>query len=75
MAAVVVVNADVTDTLGFLVIIAIMAPALALGLASGGGLVVFNLINAGVAGGVMTLAGRAGSMSIPSYGSSAMDIE
>lgn len=66
LAAVVVVNADVTDTLGFLVIISILAPALALGLASGGGLVVFNLINAGVAGGVMTLAGRAGSFSIGS---------
>ncbi|MGA7937815.1 MAG: hypothetical protein WCA35_29975 [Kovacikia sp.] len=56
LAAVVVVNANVTDTLGFLVIIAILAPALALALASGGGMVVFNIINAGSAGIAATLA-------------------
>jgi hypothetical protein len=56
LAAVVVVNANVTDTLGFLVVIAILAPALALALASGGGMVVFNIINAGSAGIAATLA-------------------
>jgi hypothetical protein len=56
LAAVVVINANVTDTLGFLVVIAILAPALALALASGGGMVVFNIINAGSAGIAATLA-------------------
>ena len=56
IAAVVVVNADVTDTLGFLIIISLLAPALALGIASGGGLVVFNLISAGATGGLLTMA-------------------
>jgi hypothetical protein len=70
VAAVVVVNADVTDTLGFLVIISVLAPALALGLASGGGLVVFTLITAGVSSGLMTLASQAPTISVPSYGGS-----
>jgi hypothetical protein len=48
--------ADVTDTLGFLIIISLLAPALALGIASGGGLVVFNLISAGATGGLLTMA-------------------
>lgn len=56
ISAVVVVNADITDTLGFLITISLLAPALALGLASGGGLVVFNLISAGATGGLLTMA-------------------
>jgi hypothetical protein len=56
VAAVVVVNADITDTLGFLIVISLLAPALALGIASGGGLVVFNLISGGLTGGLLTLA-------------------
>lgn len=63
LAAVVVVNADITDTLGFLVIIAILAPALALALAAGGGMAVFHVINSGVAGIATTLAG--GSPKLP----------
>lgn len=57
LAAVVVVNADVTDTLGFLVIIAVLAPALALALAAGGGMAVFHVVSSGVAGFATTLAG------------------
>ncbi|MDX2244965.1 MAG: hypothetical protein NW224_30180 [Leptolyngbyaceae cyanobacterium bins.302] len=57
LAAVVVVNADVTDTLGFLVIISILAPALALALAAGGGMAVFHVISSGVAGIATTLVG------------------
>jgi hypothetical protein len=49
LAGVVVVNADVTDTLGFLVIIGLLAPALALAIAAGGGLAVFNIITSGSA--------------------------
>ena len=49
LAAVVVVNAGTTDTMGFLVIMAILAPALALALAAGGGMTVFHTINSGVA--------------------------
>lgn len=57
LAAVVVVNADVTDTLGFLVIISILAPALALALAAGGGMAVFHVISSGITGIATTLAG------------------
>ena len=48
LSAVVVVNAETTDTMGFLVIMAILAPALALALAAGGGLAIFHVINTGL---------------------------
>lgn len=56
VAAVVVVNAEVTDTMGFLVIIALLAPALALALAAGGGMAVFHVINSGAVGMLSTVA-------------------
>jgi hypothetical protein len=59
LAGVVVVNADVTDTLGFLVIISLLAPALALAIAAGGGLAVFNIITSGSARMVSTLGSYA----------------
>lgn len=55
VAAVVVVNAEVTDTMGFLVIIAILAPALALALAAGGGMAVFHIVNSGAVGVLSTV--------------------
>ena len=64
LAAVVVVHADVTDTLGFLVIIAILAPALALALAAGGGMAVFSIVSGGVAGIATTLAGGSPKVSL-----------
>jgi hypothetical protein len=47
LAAEVVVNAQVTDTLGFLVITSLLAPALALAIASGGGMAVFGVMASG----------------------------
>ena len=64
LAAVVVVHADVTDTLGFLVIIAILTPALALALAAGGGMAVFSIVSGGVAGIATTLAGSSPKFSL-----------
>jgi len=58
LAAVVVVNAGTTDTMGFLVIMAILAPALALALAAGGGMAVFHTINTGVVSMGLLVAGR-----------------
>ena len=58
LAAVVVVNAGTTDTMGFLVIMAILAPALALALAAGGGMAVFHTINSGVASMGLMAAGH-----------------
>lgn len=59
LAAVVVVNAETTDTLGFLVIMAILAPALALALAAGAGMSVFHVINTGMARAIGTMSGFA----------------
>lgn len=56
LAAVVVVNAEATDTMGFLVIMAILAPALALALAAGGGMAIFHVINTGMARAIGTLS-------------------
>jgi hypothetical protein len=44
LAAVVILNANTFDTNGYLVLIAILAPALAIALASGGGLAIFNIM-------------------------------
>ncbi|MEM1308000.1 MAG: hypothetical protein AAGF98_00615 [Cyanobacteria bacterium P01_H01_bin.153] len=54
-AAVVIMNANTFDTNGFLVVIALLAPALAIGLASGGGLAIFNIMLSGSAGAVTLL--------------------
>jgi hypothetical protein len=43
-AAVVIVNANTFDTNGYLVLIALLAPALAIALASGGGLAIFSIL-------------------------------
>ncbi len=59
LAAVVILNANVYDTNGFLVLIAILAPALALGLAAGGGMAIFNIMLSGSAVIVTQLATRA----------------
>lgn len=47
MCAVVIVNADITDVNGFLVIVGLLGPALALAIATGGGISVFNVITSG----------------------------
>jgi hypothetical protein len=57
LAAEVVVNAQVTDTLGFLVITALLAPALALAIASGGGMAVFEVMAGGSAQIMSSLTG------------------
>lgn len=59
LAAWVVVNAEVTDTTGFLVILGLLAPALALALAAGGGMTTFNVISSGTTGVVAILTGYA----------------
>jgi hypothetical protein len=58
MCAVVIMNANTFDTNGFLVLIALLAPALALGLASGGGLAIFNIMLAGSTGAATILLSR-----------------
>ena len=58
MAAVVILNANVYDTNGFLVLISILAPALALALAAGGGMAIFNIMLSGSAVIVTQLATR-----------------
>ena len=58
-AAVVIMNADTFDTNGFLVVISLLAPALAIGLASGGGLAIFNIMLSGSAGAVTLLVSYA----------------
>lgn len=50
LAAVVILNANTFDTNGFLVLIAILAPALAIALATGGGLAIFNIMLSGSVG-------------------------
>ncbi|NEQ48218.1 MAG: hypothetical protein F6K00_33670 [Leptolyngbya sp. SIOISBB] len=50
LAAVVIMNANTFDTNGYLVLIALLSPALALGLASGGGLAIFNIMLSGSVG-------------------------
>lgn len=60
LSAVVVLNANVYDTNGFLVLIAILAPALALALSAGGGLAIFNIMLSGSAVIVTQLVTRAG---------------
>ena len=47
LAAVVILNANIYDTNGFLVLSAILAPALALALSAGGGLAIFNIMLSG----------------------------
>ncbi|MEL6326901.1 MAG: hypothetical protein AAFQ61_08360, partial [Cyanobacteria bacterium J06626_23] len=66
LAAVVILNANIYDTNGFLVLIAILAPALALGLATGGGMAIFNIMLSGSAVIVTQLATR-GESSINYY--------
>ena len=56
LAATVMINSDVVDTNGFLVIIALLAPALALGLSAGGGMTIFNIILSGSTGAVAMLS-------------------
>lgn len=58
LAAVVILNANTFDTNGFLVLISILAPALALALAAGGGLAIFNIMLSGTAGMATVLASR-----------------
>ena len=62
LAAVVILNANTFDTNGFLVLISILAPALALGLASGGGLAIFNIMLSGSAGMATMLVTRVGGV-------------
>lgn len=50
LCAVVIVNADITDVNGFLVIVGLLGPALALAIATGGGISVFNVITSGATG-------------------------
>lgn len=50
LCAVVIVNADITDVNGFLVIVGLLGPALALAIATGGGISVFNVVTSGIAG-------------------------
>lgn len=57
LAAVVIVDAQATDTNGFLLLIAVFAPALALTMAAGGGIAVFNVISSGIANGIGTIVG------------------
>lgn len=61
MCAVVIVNADITDVNGFLVIVGLLGPALALAIATGGGISVFNVITSGTAELAKTTA-RIGAM-------------
>ncbi|HEY9645409.1 MAG TPA: hypothetical protein V6C88_03515 [Chroococcidiopsis sp.] len=65
LAAEVVVNAQVTDTLGFLVITALLAPALSLAIASGGGMAVFGVITGGSAYAASSLTRFLPSVVIP----------
>lgn len=58
LCAVVIVNSDITDVNGFLVIVGLLAPALALAIAAGGGLSVFNIITSGTAGMTALMIGR-----------------
>lgn len=55
LAAVVIMNANTFDTNGFLVLIALLAPALAIALASGGGLAIFNIMLSSSVGAVTLL--------------------
>jgi hypothetical protein len=64
LAAWVVVNAEVTDTTGFLVILGLLAPALALALAAGGGMTTFNVISSGTTGVMAILTGYAPRVSL-----------
>lgn len=61
MCAVVIVNADITDVNGFLVIVGLLGPALALAIATGGGISVFNVITSGTVELAKTTA-RTGAM-------------
>lgn len=56
VCAVVIVNADITDVDGFLVIVGLLGPALAMAIATGGGISVFNVITSGTAGMARTAA-------------------
>jgi len=56
LAAVVVTNADSTDTMGFLVLVALLAPAIALAVAAGGGMAVFQVVNSGAFGAIQAVA-------------------
>jgi hypothetical protein len=64
LAAWVVVNAEVTDTTGFLVILGVLAPALALALAAGGGMTTFNVISSGATGAAAILTGYTPKVSL-----------
>lgn len=63
LCAVVIVNADITDVNGFLVIVGLLGPALALAIATGGGISVFNVITSGVAG-TARLAAQGAAMAL-----------
>ena len=58
LAAVVILNSQIYDTNGFLVLIALLAPALALALAAGGGMAIFNIMLAGSTGALTLLVTR-----------------
>jgi hypothetical protein len=59
LAAVVIMNANTFDTNGYLVLIALLAPALAIALASGGGLAIFNIMLSSSVGAVTLLVSSA----------------
>ena len=68
LAAWVVVNAEVTDTTGFLVILGLLAPALALALAAGGGMTTFNVISSGTTSAMAIVTGYAPKVSLSDNG-------
>lgn len=55
LCAEVIVKSDITDVNGFLVIVGLLAPALALAIAAGGGMSVFNIISSSSASAVALL--------------------
>jgi len=71
LAAWVVVTAGISDMMGFLVILGLLAPALALALAAGGGITTFNAISSGSAGIISSVINVAPAISRTSRGASA----
>lgn len=71
LAAWVVVTAGISDMMGFLVILGLLAPALALALAAGGGITTFNAISSGSAGIISSVINVVPAISRTSRGASA----
>ncbi|WP_204141025.1 hypothetical protein [Halomicronema sp. CCY15110] len=69
-AAVVIVNANTFDTNGYLVLISVLAPALAIALASGGGLAIFSILLSSSAGAVTLLVSSVSRTPAPPVNSS-----